>query len=215
MLFLVHQAARFCSNPKRSHEEAVKRIGRHLKRTYDKGITCKFDATKPIEVFVDADFAGTWSLNESDLPTSALSRSGYVIKIANCPMHWVSKMQSELALSATEAEYIALSQSTRDLMPIKQMVEFLNKFLKIDSKKINTFSTVFEDNSGALQLALEPKYRPRTKHICVKYHHFRQHVKNRTISIQAVSTDDQQGDILTKPLAKDKFEKFRRLIMGW
>ena len=124
-------------------------------------------------------------------------------------------MQSEVALSMTEAECIALSQSTRDLIPIKQMVDFLNKFLKIDSKRINTFSTVFEDNSGALQLALEPKCRPRAKHICVKYHHFRQCVKNKTISMQAIGTDDQQGDILTKPLAKDKFEKFRRLIMGW
>ena len=86
-LFSVHQAARFCSNPKRSHEEAAKRIGRYLKRTCDKGIIYKFDATKPIEVFVDTDFAGTWSLAESDLLTLALSRSGYVIKIANCPTH--------------------------------------------------------------------------------------------------------------------------------
>ena len=130
-------------------------------------------------------------------------------------MHWISKMQSEVALSTTEAEYVSLSQSTRDLMPIKQMVDYLNKFMKIDSKTINTFSTVFEDNSGALQLALEPKYRPRTKHICVKYHHFRQYVKNKTISIQAIGTEEQQADILTKPLAKEKFERFRRLIMGW
>ena len=123
-------------------------------------------------------------------------------------------MQSEVALSTTKAEYIALSQSTRDLMPIKQMAEFLNKFKKIDSKTINSYSTVFEDNSGALQLALEPKYRLRTKHICVKYHNFRQYVKNGMISIQAIETEEQQDDILTKPLPKEKFERFFRLIMG-
>ena len=72
------------------------------------------------------------------------------MKIANCPMHWASKMQSKVVLSTKEAEHITLSQSTKDLMPIKQMVGFLNKFLKIDSKKINTFSMVFEDNSGTL-----------------------------------------------------------------
>ena len=124
-------------------------------------------------------------------------------------------MQSEVALSTTEAEYIALLQSTKDLIPIQQMVDFLNTFIKIDSKAIKRFSTVFEDNSGALLLALEPRYRPHTNHICVKYHHFRQYVKNRTISIRAIGTDDQQADIFTKPLAKEKFEKFRVLIMGW
>ena len=65
----------------------------------------------------------------------------------------------------------------------------------------------FEDNARNLQLTNEPKH--------IKYHHFRQYVKNRTISMQAICTDDQQADIFAKPLAKDKFEKFRRLIMGW
>ena len=59
ILFSVHQYTRFCANPMRSHEESVKRIGRYLKRTKDKGINFTFDATKGIEVFVDADFAST------------------------------------------------------------------------------------------------------------------------------------------------------------
>ena len=57
VLFSVYQAARFCSNPKCSYKEAVKRVGRHLKRTADKGIMYEFDFTKRIEVFVDAIFA--------------------------------------------------------------------------------------------------------------------------------------------------------------
>ena len=124
-------------------------------------------------------------------------------------------MQTEVALSTTEAEYIALSQSTRDLIPIKNMVEYLNNFIKVNNKEINTYSTLFEDNAGTLQLATEPKYRPRTKHICVKYHHFRQYVKKKIISIRAIDTNDQEADIFTKPLALDKFRKFRQLIMGW
>ena len=155
------------------------------------------------------------AISISDLLTSALACSGHIIKIGNCPIHWVSNMQSEVALSTTESEYISLSQRTRDLMTIKQTIDSLNRFIEIDSKTIDTFSTVFEDNNGALQLALEPKHRPRTKHTCVKYHHFRQCAKNKTISAQAVGTEDQQADIMTKPLAKDKFEKFRKLIMGW
>ena len=53
-------------------------------------------------------------------------------------------------------------------MPIKEMIEFLNMFAKIDSKLIRTHSAAFEDNDGALQLALEHKHRSRTKHMCVK-----------------------------------------------
>ena len=106
-------------NLKCSYKEVVKRIGRYLKFTANKGIVCKFDATKPIEVFVDANFAGTWNLEESDLLILSLSQSGHVIKVANCSIYWVSKMQTKVALSATEAEYITLSQSTRDLISTK------------------------------------------------------------------------------------------------
>ena len=106
--------------------------------------------------------------------TSALSQSRYVIKIANFLICWVSKIQTEVALFTTEAEYIALSQSLRDLIPIKNTIEYLNQFIRFDNKEICAYSTIFEDNAGALQLAIEPKYRPRTKNICVKYHHFQQ-----------------------------------------
>ena len=99
-------------------------------------------------------------------------------------MCWVSKLQIEVALSATEAEYVSLSQSTRDSLPIKNTLDLLNKFIRIDNKEINTYSTTFEDNASALQLATEPKHRPRTKYISVKHHHFRQHAKNKTISIK-------------------------------
>ena len=215
ILFAVHQCARFCSSPMRSHEEAVKRIGRYLKRTKNKGIIFKFDASKGIEVFVDADFAGSWFSFNSHEFASALSRTGYIIKVANCPICWVSKMQTEVALSTTEAEYIALSQSTKDLLPIKSIIEYLNQFISISNNQIKTYSTIFEDNAGALRLAVEPKCRPRTKYVCVKYHHFRQHVKNKTITTKAISTNNQQADIFSKPLALDKFRKFRKDIMGW
>ena len=73
-LFSVHQVESFFSDPKRSHGEAVKRIPRFLKRTIDKRITHQLDVNKPIEVRVDADFTGTWNLEESNLMISALSR---------------------------------------------------------------------------------------------------------------------------------------------
>ena len=87
--------------------------------------------------------------------------------------------------------------------------------MKISNKEINTFSILFEDNAGALQLATELRYRPRTKHICMKYHHFRQFVKNKIINIRAIDTNNQEADVFTKRLPLDKFHKFRQAIQDW
>ncbi len=66
----------------------------------------------------------------------------------------------------------------------------------------NVFCKVFEDNSGALELARLPKLRPQTKHINTCYHHFREHVHLGLIKIYPVGTKDQIADILTKPCHK-------------
>ena len=97
----VHQCARFNNDPKLSHERAVKRIGRYLLDTKDKGLIFKPDFSKGLECYVDADFAGGWKDSDHSLPESVLSRSGYVIMYAGCPIYWCSKMQTEIALSTT------------------------------------------------------------------------------------------------------------------
>jgi hypothetical protein len=74
---------------------------------------------------------------------------------------------------------------------------------------------VFEDNSGAIKLAKVPKMRPPTKHIGVKYHHFRSYLDKNAISIKKIDTLDQPADILTKPVNKDLLVKHQLTIMGW
>ncbi len=72
----------------------------------------------------------------------------------------------------------------------------------------------FEDNSGALELARLPKLRPRTKHINVCYHHFREHVCKGLIKIFPVSTEDQVADMITKALSQNLFQRHRRFFCG-
>ena len=74
---------------------------------------------------------------------------------------------------------------------------------------------VYEDNSGALEMARTEKYRPRTKHLNIKLHHFRQHGESGKIQIQHIRTDKQPADILTKPLPQEVFERHRKTLMGW
>ena len=129
---------------------------------------------------------------------------------------WQSKLQTQCSLSTTEAEYIALSQALREVIPIINLLEEL-KSNNIDtvSSTPTVFCKAFEDNLGALELAKSPKMKPRTKHINISYHHFREHVRLRTIQLFPISTKDQLADIYTKPLPRDLFIKFRKLIMGW
>jgi hypothetical protein len=147
----VHQCARHCANPKIQHTAAVKRIGRYLLGTKDKGLIMKPNQ-EGMECWVDAAHASEWNnKTASSNPNTARSRMGYIITYAGCPMHWSSKMQTEIALSTTEAEYIALSQAIREVIPIiwlmeesKQLgVPVLNATPKVHCK-------VFEDNAGAI-----------------------------------------------------------------
>ena len=107
-----------------------------------------------------------------------------------------------VSLSTTEAEYITLSKGLRKTIPTMDFIQELN------NRKICTYSSVakvhckaFEDNSGTVELARMPKMRPRTKHISHVYHHFCTHVKQKLISIHQVKTDDQNSDVLTKPVS--------------
>lgn len=214
--YAVHQCARFAAEPKVEHTQAVKLIGRYLLGTRGQGLICK-PTSKSFECFCDADFSGGWdpSIAEFD-QTTARSRSGYLIKYADCPIVWASKLQTEIALSSTESEYIALSQGLREIIPMMRLIEELKGAgfdLDITTPKVHC--SVFEDNNGALEMARTPKMRPRTKHINIKYHHFRSHVEDNLISIHPIDTLDQQADIFTKPLASTLFLKFRKLILGW
>lgn len=73
----------------------------------------------------------------------------------------------------------------------------------------------FEDNSGALIMAQIPKMRPRTKHMNIKYHHFRGAVLNGEVTIHEIDTTNQLADLFTKPLDEKLFVRLRKGIMGW
>jgi hypothetical protein len=75
---------------------------------------------------------------------------------------------------------------------------------------------VFEDNSGALEIAQMKKYRPRTKHLNVRLHHFRDYVDRKEISIHPiVGTANQLADYLTKPVNLPIMSRLRRVVMWW
>ena len=108
-----------------------------------------------------------------------------------------------------------MSMALRDVIPIMElMTEFQERNVKVICTQPQIYCKVFEDNSGALDLAQLPKLRPRTKHINICYNHFREHVRLGHIKILPISTDDQIADALTKPLAQNAFCRHRKYLCG-
>jgi hypothetical protein len=216
IVYATHQIAKYSSDPREPHGEAILYLVRYLKKTRDLGIRFKPDPKKGFECFCDADFSGNWNKRFAHKdPSTSKSRSGWVIFYASCPVSWASKLQSQVALSTTEAEYIAMSQALRDVIPVMNLIqEMKEKGFQVICVQPNVYCKVFEDNSGALELARLPKLRPRTKHINVCYHHFREHVRKGLIKIFPVNTKDQIADALTKALAQNDFQRHRRYLCG-
>ena len=125
-------------------------------------------------------------------------------------------MQGEIALSSTESEYIGISYALREVIPIMELLREMRK-LKFPIMKTTPklHCKVFEDNSGALEMAKTHKYRPRTKHLNVKLHHFRDYVDRKEISIHKIDTKEQLADYLTKPVNQETLEHLRPKVMGW
>ena len=127
----VYQCARFCNDPKLSHERAIRRIGKYLHGSKNKGIIFRPDPSKGLEWNVGADFAGIWNHADANNFENVLSRTGFVMMYAACPITWCSKLQTEIALSTVEAEYIALSQGFREVIPTMYFLDELKEILDL------------------------------------------------------------------------------------
>jgi hypothetical protein len=137
---------------------------------------------------------------------------------AGCPVVWASKMQTEIALSTMEAEYIALSTSCRDLFPLMDKLVGLTTTLALPyTLGAHMHVRIHEDNVGALTLGkLEPRcMTPRSKHYAVKYHWFREELEPRKVKLVKIASADQLGDIFTKGLGPIAFARVRKQLMGW
>ena len=135
----------------------------------------------------------------------------------NVPILWSSKLQSEIALSTLEAEYVALSQGMRELVATRRLVLELCSRIHFNINDASTVSCAWEDNMGTQNLANSKGsiMSPLTKHIGVKYHWFISKIQKGIIEFHRIDTNFQQADILTKGLTRLSFEQVRKLVMRW
>jgi hypothetical protein len=216
--YAVNCCARYMFNPRLSHEKALKRIGRYLKATRDQGLVLRPSGQLKVDAYPDADFAGLYGYEKMNDPACAKSRTGFLILVSDCPMVWVSKLQTETALSTMEAEIIALAHCCRELFPVMDIVKEIGEVVGLETDdKTSMHVSIHEDNAGALVLAetIPPEFTPRSKYYAIKTVWFREEIQKRGIKLLKIDTIKQLGDIFTKGLARATFEYLRKRMMGW
>ena len=173
------------------------------------------DITRGLDCYVDADFAGGQKDGNHDSPESVFSHTGFLIMYAGCTITWGNNLQTEIALSTTESEYIALSSAMREVIPFLGLMKETSGLFGLITRVTVFCCTVWEDNESCITVAKSPKFTPRTKHIAIKYHHFRQFFSDGTIIIKSIDTTEQIADIFAKPLGEKSLCFLRHQLMGW
>jgi hypothetical protein len=188
--FAVSCLGQFNNCYKEEHWKAAKRVLRYLKGTMGMGLTYGSNA-EPIKGFVDADWGSC--------PENRRSYTGFVFLLNGGPVSWDSKKQKTVALSTTEAEYMALSECVKEAI-------YLQRFLRELGFDKNAELVIFCDNRSCLKLAENPTFHARSKHIDIRHHFVRDALQDKKVSVAYVPTNGQVADFLTKGLARTKHE---------
>jgi len=194
IMYSVCLCARYQSNPKESHLNAVKRIFRYLSGTKNLGLWYPKGTHIDLFSYTDADWAGC--------TIDRKSTSGTCHFLGFALVSWFSKKQNSVALSTAEAEYISAASCCAQVLWMKQTL--LDLGLSYDHVPIMC------DNTSAINLSKNPVLHSRTKHIEIRHHFLRDHVQKGDITLEYISTNHQIADILTKPLALERFASLRR-----
>ena len=198
----VGMAARDTQSPTTESILRVKRIFRYLAGTKLLGLVYSPSSSPALVLtaYTDADWAG----DDKD----GRSTTGVVLKLANAAVSWLSQKQSIVALSSSEAEYVAASEATREILWLRTLLS------DIIQPQPNP-TTLFIDNTTAIRMATdESSCGGRRKHINVKHHFLRDTISTKAIQPEWVETAKQQADIMTKPLDRNTFTRLRDFIMG-
>jgi hypothetical protein len=155
------------------------------------GIFTRWCRDNPVAGAVDADWAGQ--------PDTRKSTAGFILLFNGTAIHWWSRTLKIIALSSQDAEYMALSDTSREVVFIRQLLQSLGF-------SMGNGTEIYSDNNGAITLACNPCEHQKSKHIQVRYHFVRQRVEEGEIVILKIHTmsSEQLADVMTKALGSDQ-----------
>ena len=210
LAFAIGKLSKYSANPTTEHLKAAKRLLRYTSKTRNVGL--HFGPFSPAGlptayVFSDADWAG-------DIENRR-STGAYICTISdgtsNSPhtaISWSSKQQPTIALSSTEAEYMAMTQACKEAIWVRRLLtELATEMTPYDTAAP---ITIFADNQGSMALAKNPEFHSRTKHIGIQHHFIREKVNTQEVTLEYLPTGDMLADLLTKALPREKVERFRK-----
>ena len=195
--YAVSELSRYSSHPGRIHWDELMRILYYLNETKDHGIVYKGSLSPEISGFVDASYARC--------PITRRSRHGAILLHSGGAVDWRSKMQTVVATSSMEAEYIGLCAAVK---MSRWLQSCMNELHLSRNKKI----VIGMDNKSAIIFAEEQIVQDRSKHIDIQFHYTREQIGNGFIGLKYVNTNRLPADMLTKPLAKTPTRIFRKDI---
>ncbi|KAK8921022.1 hypothetical protein KSP39_PZI020059 [Platanthera zijinensis] len=196
----VNILARFVSNPSIAHANAAKRVLRYLQGTRSYGVHYQYSQDNSLKGFTDSDWAG--SIDDRK------STGGFIFFVGSSPISWSSRKQRTVALSSTEAEYMALNSAACEAIWLHR----LKKEIEGEGKEDTEGVKIHCDNSSAIALSKNPIYHGRSKHIELRYHFIRELLEKKEVELLFCPTRSQLADILTKPLPRDRFLELRKKI---
>ncbi|MCO5586459.1 hypothetical protein L7F22_040399 [Adiantum nelumboides] len=185
--FAVGVVSRYMANPGKKHWEAVKHVLRYLKGSASKCL--RFGSN-------DASIVGYTNLDYAGCVDTRQSKSGYVFFFAGAPMSWRSCIQNCSSSSTIEAEYVAISSSSKEAMWLSRLVQDLG---------ILQTPVLHCDSQSAIALAKNPLFHSKSKHIEVRCHVIWDFLASKRIELTKVHMDDNLADALTKSLSLERF----------
>lgn len=187
------------SAPRNQDWNELKRVVRYLKGTLNLKLVLGNNkhTNDPIFGYADAN----WAEDRSDRK----SNSGYIFIVYGAAVSWACRKQSCVALSTTEAEFIALSEACQEVYWLRRLLNGMN--CSIDQP-----TPMFEDNQSCLKLIREEKLSNRTKHIDTRYNFVRDYVDKGIVSCEYCPTEQMMADIFTKPLPATKHRDLTAMI---
>jgi hypothetical protein len=194
--FAVTKLSQYAANPAKEHLDKVLYICRYLVGTQDYRLTYNGSKGQGLSACTDSDWA-------SD-DTTRRSQSGYFVKLAGGLISWTSRAQKTVALSSTEAEYMALSDCSRQVVWMHTLLGELDYHLRP--------IPICGDNQGSIFIASNPVTEKRSKHIDIRYHYIREVVARKLAEIYFIDGENNPVDLLTKNLGSVKFLKYRAML---
>ena len=187
--------ARHMREPSQEHYAAAQRVLQYLEGTRNVGLNYRSNAqSEPIVAHSDAN----WS---SDVTVQRKSTSGSVAFVHGNPVAWKSATQKCVSLSAVEAEFIAATEATREVLFLKQLLRSIGVATSVP--------TIYSDNTGCIQVSKDPVQHWKLKHIDTKYHFIRDNVQEGNVQVKYIDTKRNLADMLTKPVGKQVIQQAR------